>query len=302
MSSSEIETVVFNLYLTRAFQCAATALIAHDYLLTLDREIAFFWYTPTGRWTLARYLFFLNRYFPLFAISLNTWALLSTEITEHFCYVWVHFLVISFGAVEIFVIQLILITRIYAMYSRNKTLLWVLCILFVLCAAAAVTTAAIAVSGSPSTNEPLPGVIICASLIPPKNIWSFWIPILVFESILFLLAVNKSIRHVYKNPLGETLTTNFLRIILRDSVVYYFAILVAYMINALIWRFGAPSLLDVFHGMALSFVSMAGGRMLMNLRERGEIEEKTQWRRTVGQRSAGSNIIFIREEVSVANI
>ncbi|KAJ7840005.1 hypothetical protein B0H13DRAFT_1910916 [Mycena leptocephala] len=187
------------------------------------------------------------------------------------------------------------------MYSRSKTLLYSLSILFVLCATAAVTTAAISIKGNPSTNEPLPGIIICASLVPPKNICSR-IPILVFESILFILAVNKSIHHVFRNPLGETLTTNFLRVILRDSAVYYFVILVAYMINAFIWRYGAPSLLDVFHGMALSFVSMAGGRMLINLRERGEIEEKDTWRRTAGQRSRAANMIFIREEVSITDI
>jgi hypothetical protein len=54
--------------------------------------------------------------------------------------------------------------------------------------------------------------------------------------------------------------------------------------------------------MALSFVSMAGGRMLINLRERGEIEEKDTWRRTAGQRSRAANMIFIREEVSVTDI
>ncbi|KAJ7456934.1 hypothetical protein FB451DRAFT_1183462 [Mycena latifolia] len=121
-SASEIETTVFNLFLTREFQCAATALMVYDYLLTLDREITFFWYYA-GRWTVPRILFFVNRYFALFAICLNTsgapvfylqhWfsfldslsALASTAITKHFCasplllrYEWIHFLVVTFGS------------------------------------------------------------------------------------------------------------------------------------------------------------------------------------------------------------
>jgi len=259
-------TPYIHLTATRYMQVAATALLSYDYLLTLKYEIEHFW-SPKVSW--ASILFFSNRYFALFTLTLNTGALLSPGDTDKFCMVWVKYLVTGFGAMEIFIVQGILIARIHAMYRGSRVILTGLLAFYVASMASAVTVVALSVRNNIVTAHPAPGLVVCASLSPPNHIWAFWIPILAFEGSLFGLAIRKAFLHLYKNPFkGRTSTMQVLEIMIRDSVIYFLLIFIAYTVNALIWRFAAADLLDVVHGFTLATVSISGTRMMLNLREK----------------------------------
>lgn len=70
----------------------------------------------------------------------------------------------------------------------------------------------------------------------PTNVkpyaWTYWIPVLVFESILFLLALVKSIRRGREN--AET--PYLLIVLLRDSIIYYGGTLGIILTNFLVWK------------------------------------------------------------------
>ncbi|KAJ3918160.1 hypothetical protein F5877DRAFT_79247 [Lentinula edodes] len=54
--------------IARIVNIACLALSVYEWLITLDQEIEYFW---TGKWTISRILFFLNRYIPPFLVMLG---------------------------------------------------------------------------------------------------------------------------------------------------------------------------------------------------------------------------------------
>ena len=65
---------------------------------------------------------------------------------------------------------------------------------------------------------------------PTRHIWAYWIPILTFESTLFVLATIKAIevaRHEFRTP-------KILAVLLRDSVAYFGGIVAIILTNLVI--------------------------------------------------------------------
>ncbi|KAJ4467344.1 hypothetical protein C8R41DRAFT_52496 [Lentinula lateritia] len=54
--------------IARIVNIACLALSVYEWSITLDQEIEYFW---TGKWTISRILFFLNRYIPPFLVMLG---------------------------------------------------------------------------------------------------------------------------------------------------------------------------------------------------------------------------------------
>ncbi|KAF8870370.1 hypothetical protein BD779DRAFT_547154 [Infundibulicybe gibba] len=171
------------------------------------------------------------------------------------------------GLVEVLLVQGILIARLQAMYAYNKMLLKFLLLLYVASGTSAIFVAAFSLRTNIVTAHPAPGLVVCSSLTPPGHIYALWIPILGFESIAFCLAAQKAFYHLWRNPFKGSSVMRFMEVVLRDSVIYFFIILAAYLVNTFIWRFASPNLLDVVHGMTLATVSLLGTRMLINLKD-----------------------------------
>lgn len=74
--------------------------------------------------------------------------------------------------------------------------------------------------------EPLPGVHMCAVFDTPKHIWIYWMAVVIFETVLFFMAVAIMIRDYWMMRIVRNHAVNdkpsLLRLILRDSVAYFF--------------------------------------------------------------------------------
>ena len=67
--------------------------------------------------------------------------------------------------------------------------------------------------------------------------WTVWFGILVFESAMVGLALYKCILN-YRDP-GNT--PQLLKILLRDSILFYGGVALVALINCLVWAFGRVS-------------------------------------------------------------
>ena len=70
----------------------------------------------------------------------------------------------------------------------------------------------------------------CPLATPNKHIWAYWVPMLAFESTLFMLAVVKA----FEVARQEVNTSKILAVLLRDSVIYFGGIVAIILTNLVI--------------------------------------------------------------------
>lgn len=104
------------------------------------------------------------------------------------------------------------------MYSSSKKVL----VILLLCIAADATTMGvifgISKPGGVGTNNPVPGVFICADADPPHVHWVsyYWTAALIIETVLLSLSLYKSWQNFRTGAGG-----NLMRVLTRDSVLYF---------------------------------------------------------------------------------
>lgn len=72
----------------------------------------------------------------------------------------------------------------------------------------------------------------CVPIVTQRYAWAYWLPVLVFESIMLSLSVVKSVRQAQE----DTRTPYVMVVLLRDSVVYYGGIIGPILINCIVWK------------------------------------------------------------------
>ena len=74
------------------------------------------------------------------------------------------------------------------------------------------------------TVRPIPGIPFdfCAPLGPPRWFYVYWIPLMVFETILFTLALVKGYTSVrFHFETGSASGKSLLECLIRDSIFYF---------------------------------------------------------------------------------
>ncbi|KZW03180.1 hypothetical protein EXIGLDRAFT_828558 [Exidia glandulosa HHB12029] len=190
------------------------------------------------------------------------------------------------GIAEIFVVQVILCFRLHAMYGQTRRMLvFLTALLFSTCVG---TVVALAVQLSKPglfgavTNSP-PGqdnIVVCFVPVKVQSFALVAIPVIAFDTIAFAymhlttkIKVNISVRdNVHVSALVQPAWhgPRLLRILVRDSMLYFVMICAVYVVNALIWRYQPTASSLVATGWSLTLLSVAGNRMLLSLREARE--------------------------------
>ncbi|KAH8831986.1 hypothetical protein DL96DRAFT_1706378 [Flagelloscypha sp. PMI_526] len=216
-----------------------------DYVLTVDQEVAFFW-GSAATWPQA--LYFANRYFALASVALGTFALVSTDVTSQlsvqillvtlylliwsFCDIYIRYIMTTCGLTQVFLIQFILAHRVWAMYGMANWLGWLLVGLWTVTAvsAAVLLARSFRVGHTIVTSEPVPGYIACSTTedAHPEQLWAFVIPVLVFETLIFFLALHRS---MYYSRQSESLGMPLRSRILQRALSRFFNILRGYINN-----------------------------------------------------------------------
>jgi hypothetical protein len=74
----------------------------------------------------------------------------------------------------------------------------------------------------PGVATPWPSIHVCAFTHIPRRIYALWIPALIFELVLFLLAFYKGWRHVLKFKGGNWWCPRLLTgILMRDTTLHF---------------------------------------------------------------------------------
>ncbi|EJD40831.1 hypothetical protein AURDEDRAFT_170023 [Auricularia subglabra TFB-10046 SS5] len=222
MSSATVPTA------TGYLAWASITWLSYDYMITLNDEIELIWKRD---WAFTKGLYLMMRW--------STFGLLWTEIIF---YVFLHnvrhskcdaysWAMATATFIVVLEVEVVLQLRIYAMFERSRRILWVnatLCALQVLCAAVIV-----AKNYSQAHWVAVPNWIIgsCYSL-RPKVVATVWIAPLTYELYLASLAVYKVVRD--RKTFG-TWENDIQTVLVRDSVSYFFLIVIVAAVNIVMW-------------------------------------------------------------------
>ncbi|KAF8504165.1 hypothetical protein JB92DRAFT_2968625, partial [Gautieria morchelliformis] len=158
---------------------------------------------------------------------------------------------------------------IYAVYERNRKLLVLFGLVYV-----TEIVGAIALPGTsmprciPGPSRLSPGCYVGPQ---PPLYFLTWIPALICESILCLLMLYKAWTE-YKNNCDSSL----LRLIIRDSVLYFLTAFAIFLINCLVWAFAPQIYIQVAIWWSVALPCSLGSRLLLNMRERIYVSETAQ--------------------------
>jgi len=267
--------------------CAA--LITYEYFLQLDSEVEYFW---EKRWSLAKALFLWSRYYGLLFNISNAVVYMQRHPPIQLCetfFQWQN----TGASLQVITIHLILQLRVWAMYGNSRRMLVFLIFLIL-------TEALILgiIFGTPrneliATNNPLPGVSICADADPAGGrrwIVYYWLTILIVDTVLLSLALRKALEHRYstRNKLMREMTT--------QSVIYFVAIFWIYIANMVLWIRNRITLDELGTAFSLTIPSMLANRLLINCRRAHQPEDtltsvvSTFWRKKKRWRETSGNV------------
>ncbi|KAH8120478.1 hypothetical protein DFH11DRAFT_1739582 [Phellopilus nigrolimitatus] len=280
---------------------AAMVIVLYDTLITLDREIEYFWGKP---WSHVKTLYFLNRYWGMIALGLDTWSRLFRAVYIHLyvliirAHIKLRFyqqsriisadfnLFSRAGAdgyqfcwskvsyqrnASVLIPRLhshfsvILMIRVHALYNRSRIALVVLTVLLVVQATA---MAALLISLLKIFHViSFTSGTTCGSFQTfPRWFALFWLPAVLIDLLLLLLTLYKAFYFLKMTPGKRLSSSRLFETLVRDQILYFVGVLFVASANMVAVSL-MPLLICVAVGFVLAFPLIMGSRLLLNLRE-----------------------------------
>ncbi|KAI5120051.1 hypothetical protein M0805_007803 [Coniferiporia weirii] len=247
---------------------SAMVVVLYDMMLTMDKEIEFFW---KQRWSTVKLIYMLNRYGGLFFVLVDTWGkscflppnyLLNQACTFQFYFQqWT-------GWISVLLVEIILIIRVNTLYERSRKSTVLLAFFFVI--QAGIMAAVLSIFDSVTEIFVWVAVNTCGSYeAPPKWVAIFWLPPVIMDFGLLVLTFRKALAIRRMMPGNNWRDFQLHRTLVRDQALYFTGgtrILICSLTNMAFLAFSSSLLCDAL-GFALGFPCVMGSRILLNLRE-----------------------------------
>lgn len=244
---------------------AASMFIFYDYALTLGEEVELIW---RGRLSWMSILFGFIRYLTFFirivhfAFCTNVFG--PVPASHPGCVIWRWFQVLS-GHILFLAVEILLITRVFAYYGRNKTLLSCLLVLLTAEITTMVALVATTLPGARVIIDPLPLNVhasTCIGVSTPPGYSSLWIPPLIMQSILSVLVARKFIKTRMDTPNSNP---PLLLVFVRDNA-WAFVLIFAVSLWATLAYETTAHLGEIAITWNYSILGFCGTRLILNLR------------------------------------
>ncbi|KAJ6555083.1 hypothetical protein DFH09DRAFT_1365800 [Mycena vulgaris] len=270
----QLETVLSHTAASHYTIVSSLCLYAYDFILTFSDEVEYFWGSP---WTFVKGLFLWNRYFVFPVIAYLSFSEINRLPTHSLCFagetVGIILSIVCIGGAQV-VMQL----RLHALYGQNRTLKIIISLLFFMAVSGELGIAIAKLVTDNGMNtvylQPIPFLVdplsLCVGAIP-KFLIVYTVPMMTFDTIMLILVVYKA----YLIQREETFVTSdetwtgarLMRIMFRDSVIYFACTVGVNLFNLLMWAIGPYDLFTVGTAWAVTIPVMAASRILFNMRK-----------------------------------
>ncbi|KAI0640949.1 hypothetical protein C8Q79DRAFT_920383 [Trametes meyenii] len=234
---------------------ACATLITWDVLITFSEEVDFIW---RRKWTATTYMYIMARYIPwmvllaLLPVSVN--GSTGLKFTSGQCDAW-QFVQGILMQVTITTVDVILITRVYALYRRSLILLQILVGLF---AAEFAFLCYVLVSSNPRIVHEDE----CFVTSSPTFFKYYWIVSLLFETLLFALTIYKFVKAVHHGWGKSSVMQRFV----TDGTWAYALIFLVMLVNMLLYEYAHSAFAGICYTWLVVVLSFAGSRLILNPR------------------------------------
>ncbi|KAH8101972.1 hypothetical protein BXZ70DRAFT_87784 [Cristinia sonorae] len=238
---------------------AALAFSLWDALIYLSAEIEIIWSGKTSLWVRLTYAYM--RYVPVLTlaalVSIITSVSSKVKFTPIECQTWQIFQAVVMLSL-MWVVDAILIIRLYALYRRSKLILWMGIVVFVL-------EMSILIYGSTAT---IMGMIVtpgCLVVWAPPTFWACWISPLSFQTIIIVFMAINFFRTTTRQRRGHVL----LRTVFRDGSWAYVLIFFITISSSFFYSGAGGRVAGTPYAWAMALYSFAGCHLQMNLHKNG---------------------------------
>lgn len=256
-------------------QIAATAAALYDHILFFGREIELIWGTAPSIVTV---LYIIDRYLGDAVLLAGVCLCFTSSSSEQECLQLFRFR--AWGTLAYtWATQAIMLLRIYAMYRRSTKILSFLLVSFF----AEIVAIAIIISHFIGPGSGLEVELsnrfsssqaqFCLFFGVNGSFTYLLIPVLCFETVLFLLAAKVYCAHLRDtNQLrmigGPREMNSFTKVLARDSIFYFFMNLVMCAVVMGIWQSVTSRYANICVPLVMLLEILVGTRLVINFRER----------------------------------
>ncbi|KAG1744126.1 uncharacterized protein EDB91DRAFT_1247007 [Suillus paluster] len=246
------------------FIVAATAGIVYDWALSFGQEVELIW---RQHWSLMTVLYLSVRYFGIIYAVINMYRYVMFNTIN-----WVAV------AIEVF-LCVIMITRLYAMYQKSRTVLIFLVAIFLALLVAAISMPAISMRGGSGEEFVLSGTYQCSIQTEGDGILRHsiaWILVIVWEVLTVCLAVRIAVKHfceLRRQSAGGFIGDCF-TVLIKTHLVYFASYLSTSCFEI---GFMSPALADLSSGTGiyggfteiflLMHMCVLGPRLILSVRQ-----------------------------------
>ncbi|OCB84953.1 hypothetical protein A7U60_g7907 [Sanghuangporus baumii] len=224
-TSSDFAAVVKTAEIELCAKVALASLLFYYTITTTDKEIKYFWHTPSRHVSI---VFFLNRHVGLVSIFIS---IQRTSIT------WIHSIA---DWATVLAIDYILLIRVLALLNQDIRLRSVLSILLALEASLRLAFMIVAVRAEIEEQKHLPEITACVeqSKCSQRTLeTAYWIAPATFQIILLILVLYKSVDY-WRSSKGFK-GFHLVEVLVRDQVIYF-------MVTCVEWNNGGARKFEPF--------------------------------------------------------
>ncbi|KAF8590631.1 hypothetical protein K439DRAFT_1627609 [Ramaria rubella] len=270
---------------------ASTSLLLYEIIITSGQEFNLIWRKPLS---FISVVYALLRYYSLCYLLVLSYETINTSLPENFCQFFILFQV--WGATAFVpVVDTLIIMRIYALYNRSKKVGVILVILWI--GELVCDFLFIGISFTPDQEamaNPLPGILpgcyTTAAAELTQVILSGAI-VSAFQAIYFALTMYKLFQRV--RDFGFSLNP-LLKIFFRDGAGFCLIILAMYILITILFASGPDQLQGIGQSWAISIISIAASRLVLNIRDVATPSEYFGYNSTGGFRMTSPAMRFPR--------
>ncbi|KAH8109176.1 hypothetical protein DFH11DRAFT_1861694 [Phellopilus nigrolimitatus] len=258
-------------YMTQYIAVALLTLLVYDTIITMDKEVKYFWSLPRS---LVSLIYFANHYIGILgALSIIVYNVFTITGTLRLGFTWIRSLA---NWMTVLLIDYILLVRVLALYHQDKRLTAFLGVLFGLEAALVLGLLIYDnIYDETVVGELAKGVTLCGTNRVPSKVWDAlsWVIPMVYATILMALALYKAAEHWKETAEFSQLT--LVRVLIQDQAIYFIMVVFCSVLNIMANQLHIPNallanLLDALGSPTL--LCVLGSHLLVHLKEAGERE------------------------------
>ncbi|KAF9509850.1 hypothetical protein BS47DRAFT_114071 [Hydnum rufescens UP504] len=256
---------------------AALSIALYDYVSTLPGEHRLYASQPSfGRMSNACILFIAIRYVSIIALVSGSWGFFATGFSAKTCerYHLVAPLTKLFAAL---ISQIIMSIRTYAIGRNSRWVLWTLSTFFILCLVPEIL-------GNAYKRIPLQDTRKnCISGNIVRVAWIHYLAVMVYDTVTMGIATT----YLIVNSPESTLASGLSRLLLREGMLYFFALTSANMANLIFFRVGPLYLQTSAASLGEAVTMIMSERIILGLQEWRAIHTSDRGRTNVNSHELG---------------